>query len=152
MEELNIVLTLKRLEGFDLSPIERVLIAHTGTVQLLLSLWFREEVKMKVKRQWEQDGNIARWTSLYTDTFGEVCSANSVIPLAQNAQEILEDVRAKSLGLGQIVVKHRVLPTRTLMGFDISPTELHRTYVLEGDRLRFTITESFSRECMRRVL
>jgi len=45
MEELDIPAVLARLKPYNLSPIERVLAAHTGTVQLLLSLYCGRSAK-----------------------------------------------------------------------------------------------------------
>ena len=53
MEELDIPGALERLKPYDLSPIERVLAGHTGTVQLLLSLLFGEPVDVVLIGQFE---------------------------------------------------------------------------------------------------
>ena len=51
MEELNIPEVLARLEPHNLAPFERVLAAHTGTVQLLLSLYFGSPVDVALVEQ-----------------------------------------------------------------------------------------------------
>ena len=104
MEELNIPEVLGRLEPYRLGPVERVLAAHTGTVQLLLSLYFGSPVDVTLVEQSEKLGEIQRRVSLVVRcTCKEACFARSVIPLSANKSEVLVDVRQGRLGIGQIV-------------------------------------------------
>ena len=63
-EELNIAAVLEGLKPYeDLNGIERILAAHTGTVQLLLSLYFNEEVVVVVKSQKETSRACSKYVS-----------------------------------------------------------------------------------------
>lgn len=154
-EELLIPEVLDRLKEYsDLRPIERVLAAHTGTVQLLLSLWWNEPVEIIVESQTEDDGKIHRRVALTCHNSGLVAAhAESIIPIALNDREVIADVRSCELGLGQIVVKHELQTVRTLHEVQVAPHELSRFYSITttGPALarplgvHFEIRESFPR-------
>lgn len=146
MEELRIGEVLEGLKDYDLNPIERVLAAHTGTVQLLLSLWFNEPVDVEGIKQKEGDGKIHRSVDLVCrHSRLTVAHAESVIGLDDNSPEVLADIRAGKLGIGQIAVKHRVPVTRTLHEVQVAPHELSRFYSMQGPGLHYEIRETFPR-------
>ncbi len=150
MEELDIPAALRRLEPYRLSRIERVIVAHGGTVQLLLSLYFGAPVGVKLLQQSEMRGEIHRDVSLVLTSSGEeVCFARSIIPLASNDPAILDDVRQGKLGLGQIAVKHRILSERWVTRITATSLHLSRKYVITGSGLRFVVTEDFPRRLYR---
>lgn len=155
-EELEIPQVLDRLkEHSNLSPIERILAAHTGTVQLLLSLWWNEPVDVVLISQDEADGKIHRVVDLSTRHSHLVAAhAESVIPIEANHPEVIAAVRAQELGLGQIAVKLNIHTTRTLHEVQVAPHELSRFYEMTGVfspagqlvvGLHFEIRESFPR-------
>lgn len=154
-EELEIPQVLDRLKEYsNLAPIERVLAAHTGTVQLLLSLWWNEPVEIIVESQTEEYGKIHRRVALICHNSGLVAAhAESIITIALNDREVIADVRAQELGLGQIVVKHEIQTVRTLHEVQVAPHELSRFYsiITTGPALarplgvHFEIRESFPR-------
>ena len=153
-EELRIAEVLGSLSMYDLRPIERVLAAHTGTVQLLLSLWWNEPVDVVLISQSEEDGKIHRVVDLSTRHSHLVAAhAESLIPIGDNDRAVIADVRAKELGLGQIVVKHEIQTVRTLHEVQVAPHELSRFYSITttGPALarplgvHYEIRESFPR-------
>ncbi len=146
-EELDIPTFLSRLD-LGLSPIERVLLGHTGTVQLLLSLWFGAPVEVLVHAQKEDESRILRTVQLVTSD-KPVAGAVSVIPLGENRPEILADIRVRQLGIGQIAVKHGIPTERKITKVEVTPKFIRRLYTIEGDGLLFAITETFERELYR---
>ncbi len=135
---------LDRFNGHNLNPIERVLLAHTGTVQLLLSLWFGEPVDVVVKSQEDQSATLIRKAALtLRHSRLEVCHAKSQIPLDLNSQVVAEEVKKCHLGLGQIATRLNVPNQRTLIGLKVGPANLSRTYVMVGPGLRYVIEENF---------
>lgn len=152
-EELRIPEVLLTLSMYDLRPIERVLAAHTGTVQLLLSLWWNEPVDVVIISQTEDDGKIHRVVDLTCRNSGLVAAhAESLIPIEANHPDVIKDVRAKELGLGQIAVKHEIQTIRTLHEVQVAPHELSRFYSMKlpgparaGHWLYYEIRESFPR-------
>ncbi len=150
MEELDIPALLRRLERLQLSPMERVLLAHTGTVQLLLSLYFGCVVDVKLRAQVEKEGELRREVSLVVQCTGEeVCFAASVIPLSANDPSVLADVRGAKLGLGQIAVKHRVFIERRIIEIAATASQISRKYVMRGPGLHYLVTEVFPRRLYR---
>ena len=136
---------LKQLKGYNLSPIERVLAAHTGMVQLLLSLYFGEPVDVLLVAQTEENGNIRRETSLVLrDRRREACHAHSSIPLSINKPEVLDDIREGGLGLGQICVKHGIPEGRLIKVIMVTPQEITREYVIAAPGI--VIREVFPRD------
>ncbi len=153
MEELDIPAILARLKPYNLSPIERVLAAHTGTVQLLLSLYFGSPVDVTLVEQSEEMGEIRRRASLVVSCTGqEACFARSVIPLSVNNREVLADVREGKLGIGQIAVKHRIPTERRIREIAVTPMQISRKYVMQGPGLYYMVTEVFPRDLYRAEL
>lgn len=149
-EELDIPSLLKQLEPFELSPIERVLAGHTGTVQVLLSLWFNQPVVVDVTSQEVTGAGITREVKLVLQRSGlAVAWAHSIIPRASNLPKIMEDVEEQNLGLGQIAVKHQIPTSRQITELDATDLAIRRKYVMEGQGLRYVITEQFDRTLYR---
>jgi chorismate-pyruvate lyase len=150
-EELQIPQVLERLKEYpDLRPIERVLAAHTGTVQLLLSLWWNEPVDVVIVSQTEEDGKIHRVVMLTCRNSHLVAAhAESLIPIEANDREVIADVRAKELGLGQIAVKHEIQVTRVLHEVEVTSHEMLSRFYSMSSRsrmaLHYEIRESFPR-------
>lgn len=146
MEELDIPSALKLLEPYDLCPIERVLAGHTGTVQVLLSLWFNDAVVVQVQEQIENPGGIERKVHLVLSKRElVVATATSVIPRLSNLPKVMKDVEEQILGLGQIAVKHEIPTSRQIIDLGATDELLSRKYIMEGQGLRYIITENFYR-------
>ena len=90
----------------EFDSIERVLAAHTGTVQLLLSLWWDEEVIVEVDGpQTRAEGRLRRAATLKLKHSGRVVAqAISYIDLERNAPAVLADIEAGTRGIGQIAI------------------------------------------------
>ena len=155
MEELDIPAALERLKPYGLSPIERVLAGHTGTVQLLLSLLFDEPVDVVLIGQNEIKARheIHREVGLrlrHSDV--EVCRAVSIIDLDRNSDLILDRIREGQLGLGQIAVTYSMPIRRTINLIEVTKDQITREYTMEGasepEVLHFVITEMFPRGLM----
>lgn len=149
-EELDIAAVLARLKPYNLSPMERVLAAHTGTVQLLLSLYFGSPVEVALVEQSEEMGELRRRASLVVSCTGqEACFAHSAIPLSANSREVLADVWEGKLGIGQIAVKHRIPTERRIREINVTPSQICRKYVMQGPGLYYAVTEVFPRDLYR---
>jgi len=148
MEELDIAGILTALRQYDLSPIERVLAAHTGTVQLLLSLWWGEEVVVDLidNHMGEEDNTLRREAVLRLANSGTpVASALSSIDLIRNHPKIVEDISAGRLGIGQIAIKHGINTRRRIEEVSIKDECLYRRYIVEGPGVHYEIQEFFPR-------
>lgn len=148
-EELDIQAALDRLTPYDLNPIERVLAAHTGTVQYLLSLWFNDTVEVVVEPQVEDTLGILLTRDAVLRLRKSqvvVCVAKSTIDMVKCRSSVLDAVREGKLGLGQIAVLQQIHTERTLKALTVTPDAIERTYIMEGVRLYYEITEIFPRE------
>lgn len=154
VEELNIQGSLRWVNDLGLTAIERVLAAHTGTVQLLVSLWFAEPAAAIVKWQQECDapggGLIRRQVALTLQDSGlEVVLADSAIPLALNSPDVLRLVREKKLGLGQIAVALEIPTFRVLVSVQATDQQIRRKYIMRSigpvSTLHYEIEETFPR-------
>ena len=152
-EELDIAGVLEKLKPYaDLNPFERILAAHTGTVQLLLSLYFNQEVVVEVQSQEERDGGAYRKVVLrLKESQQEVCWALSHIDFQRCTGGVVVDVRSRELGLGQIALKGQINTERTLMDLRVEVDRIQRTYIMEGPGLYYEITEIFPRALYRQA-
>ena len=67
LEDLYVKEIIGKLERYDLTPLERVILANEGTVQSLLSVIFRVPVEVSVISQVEVNQSIVRWARLAAD-------------------------------------------------------------------------------------
>jgi len=142
MEELDFKALLERFGKDGYTRGEQVILANYGTNQTLLTLIFGTPCQVKVIVQKDRGDDYIRNVHLICD--GEiVCHASTVIPKARNRPDILEDILAKKLGLGQIVVTHSIPNRRTLLDIGHDRTAFWRTYAIEGPDLYLEITERF---------
>lgn len=145
MEELDFGSLLDRFgeDGFQRG--EQVILANFGTNQTLLSLIFGVPNRVQLVDQRERDGQIYRQVHLLC---GEtiVCHANTNIPMDRNRGDVLQDISAGKLGLGQIVVVHSLPNKRTLIDIGRDRTGFWRTYAIEGPEIYLEIHEYFPRQ------
>lgn len=144
MEELDFKSLLDKFkdDGFQLG--EQVILSNFGTNQTMLSIIFQEPNRLKMVDQRERDGLITRSVELYCGDL-LVCFANTRIPKKRNRDDVIYDIVAGTLGLGQIVVKHNLPSRRDLIEVGRSPAEFWRTYAIEGPEVYLLIHESFPR-------
>ncbi len=149
MEELDFQGLLDQFNAAGLERGEQVILGHFGTVQTLLSLIFREPVKVKLleqeSRDNESENEILRSVHLLCE-IGIVCYATTHIPLERNHPDVLADISAGTLGLGQIVVMHEIPNKRVLASVGRNPHAFWRRYTIEGPELLLQIHEYFPRE------
>lgn len=146
-EELDIGKFLEYFQVNNLPTLARILLSTDGTVQTLLSIIHNAPVVAVVKSQDQNDIYIRRETSLMAGE-KEVCSASSKIPLSYNDSKVLDLVRAKELGLGQIAKKLKIPTAREIKDMGLDSTHYFRTYQMQGQGLLFIITERFPRELL----
>lgn len=145
-EELDINGLLESLSRYQLSPIERVIAGHTGTVQWLLSLWFGEAVVVRSRGQDEDADRIERQVDLVLlrrDLV--VCEARSCISLAAADPAVIDRVRAQRLGIGQIAVELGIPTRRSIRSIAVTPEHIEREYEMRGPGLHFEVRERFPR-------
>lgn len=110
---------LKKLEDaacIKLSRIERLLLAEVGTVEQLLSILVDAPVSVDVVRQEEVGKVIEREVNIrkaYSDEI--LLNAKSIINVDVLPDGVVCDIRAKRLGIGSVIMKHRIETFRRIV-------------------------------------
>lgn len=165
MEEIteeNIKKLIEKIPA-DATPLEKVILANTGTVQTLLSVVFGVPIRVEVIAQTESDSYIVRWVRLVADYGGgeliTVALAESIIDKNTDLNGFLNGIREKNFGIGQLLSACCIRTERTLLGFYCDKNVFTRTYnistygsdVKVGRQLNITITEVFQKDAFRRL-
>jgi hypothetical protein len=145
VEELDFKSLLDLFNEGGFTRGEQVILANFGTNQTMLSIIFGVPNRLKLVDHRERDGEMIRIVELYCGD-DLVCFANSNIPYDRNLKEVMLDIAAGSLGLGQIVVKHNLPNRRALLGVGRDRAGFERTYAIEGPSIYLKIHEYFPRE------
>lgn len=138
---------IQMLAGEDLSSVERIILASTGTVQDLLSVIFGVPVRVEVISQLNYDTVLVRWVKIIADDPNPhtVALAESVIPYKTNKTEFIGMMEARNIGIGYAINKLDIRTERQILGVTIDGDTFARTYQIRGDGIDVLITESFQR-------
>ena len=139
---------LAMLADDDLSTVERVILASTGTVQDLLSVIFGMPVRVEVISQLNYDTVLVRWAKLVIDHPDPmtVALAESVIPYEKNDPAFVGMMGDRDIGIGYAINSLGIRTERHILGVHVDGDTFARTYQIRGDGIDVLITESFSRE------
>ena len=140
-----------------LSPIERVILAHDGTVHTLLSLLTGKPIYINVESQTEDEGMITREVTFTID--GKVIMrADSIMLVRDNPPEFIKAIRREHSGIGQIINYMDLKTTRNIEAFNsqpctscFMPDTIYRRYSITGD-CTLRISEHFYRTNLKEVL
>ena len=143
--------TLGMLANDDLSTVERIILASTGTVQDLLSVIFGVPVRVEVISQLNYDTVLVRWAKLIADDPEPltVALAESVIPYRKNNPEFIGAMGDRDIGIGYAINRLGITTERHILGVTTNDDTFARTYQIRGDMIDVLITESFNRELYR---
>jgi len=145
-EELKIEEILKMFEEYPtLTPLQRVVLSSTTTVQSMLATIFKTQVVAKLIAQ-KSFGNVdIRWVRLVTKEDNKVvCLAESVLPHETNSKDFLDELRkGEEGGIGMVITKRGIKTERKIIGLYADEHVFTRTYSLTGERVDITITEVF---------
>ncbi len=147
MEDPNITKTLEMLKDYDLTTIERIILASTDTVQSLMSVIFGVPVRVEVISQLNYDALLVRWVKLVIDDPDPttVALAESVIPPGINHEGFIDAMGDRDIGIGQAINKLKVFTHREILGIHVDEDTISRTYTIKGAAIDVLITESFQR-------
>ena len=140
----------------SLSPVERMLLCHDGTVQTALSILFRVPVKIEVLSQYSlpEDQVIVRWVRQVAEySPGDqttVCLAESVIPIKKNPPGFITGITEKFFGIGQLIKSLNLTTHREIQGVYGDSDTIARNYLITGDCF-LLITETFSRHVLKKA-
>jgi len=140
--------TLAMLASYDLTTLERVVLASTGTVQDLLSVIFGMPVRVEVISQLNYDTVLVRWAKLVINNPDPmtVALAESVIPYEKNNPEFIGMMGDRDIGIGYAINNLGIQTERIILGIHVDGDTFARTYQIRGEMIDVLITESFSRE------
>ena len=133
-----------------LSPLERVIIAHDGTVHTLLSLLTNAPVYLNVLSQTEEHGMISRNIN-FTVHGTVIMEAWTTILVNDNPNNFIEAIRRQKAGIGQIINFMDLNSRREMMSMNVTDTTLHRKYHITGD-CTMMIRKAFDREFLKGVI
>jgi hypothetical protein len=134
-----------------LTPVQRMVVSHDGTLQDLLSAYFGYQVYVAVYNQVESHGNIIRNSGLYVDgspSGTDVCLATSVIPtsstILQNV-EFVDQIRQCEHGIGFILNELGIKTRREILDVRTNVDMFRRVYRIFDDEseIDIIITEVF---------
>ena len=136
------------LRKYDLSPMERVVLGHTGTVQHFLGILFNEPVAVEMISQREAGRRFHRKSHLFLKSNGVVvCYAHSMIVYKEDVRQgAIEDVRAGILGIGHIASRHGIPMSRMIEDFSVGQHFVSRLYSMESQDLSYLINETYPRD------
>lgn len=141
----------------NLTPVERVLLCQDGTNQTLLSILFQTPVKVHVLSQIELIPYqvIIRWIKLVAEYSDEnkvtVCLAETVIPMKANSPGFLTAIKEQNMGIGQILKATCTDYERRIFGLYADENIVARNYQITGEGVDVMITETFSREALKKA-
>jgi hypothetical protein len=146
-ELIEITTALEKVKGF--SPLERILLTCSGTLQGTLSAYFGQEILVKVVRQTVDDsGVIGRLAHLH-DKYVVVCEANSRLTIER--EDVRGRVLAGDLGIGQVLETLGLRPSFQLDQVGEDPHHFWRLYTLRAPGVVYAIRESFPKTLYREV-
>jgi len=133
---------LPKLDEF--TPIERVLLTCSGTLEIATSAYLGEPVDVEVVEQ-SQDGEVInRKVNLKGRYSGRiVCRATSKV-IVQDDQ-IREEILSKRIGIGQALIKHGFKPDFEMLDMGKTDDSFYRVYKLVAPGVNYTIREIFPR-------
>ncbi|RLC73324.1 MAG: hypothetical protein DRI26_01155 [Chloroflexi bacterium] len=133
---------LPKLEGF--TPVERVLLTCSGTLEIALSAYLGEPVDVEVVEQREDGEVISRRVRLRGRNSGRIaCEATSQVIVLDG--KLKDEILSKKIGLGQALIKHGIRPEFQMLDLGKTDDSFYRLYRLVAPRVVYRIKESFPR-------
>lgn len=143
---------LKKIKELKVSSIERAILLNEDQVQGLLSNIFVAPIYVEVLSQVELNGSIIRWSRLVAED-KTVCLAQSVIPIDDNPNGLINGIREKTFGIGQLLEATKIITYREILGMYADDNVFSRSYKLKNNvcndqfKVCMIITELFPKEC-----
>ena len=141
-EFIEVDQTLDKVKDF--TPLQRIVLTATGTLQGVLSAYFGQEVRVVVREQTAEDRWVVHRVADLMAGEVVVCHADSQITLTLD--KVREQVLAKQMGIGQILEALEIRPKFRLLEVGRGNGAFWRLYELEGPGVVYRITETFPEE------
>jgi chorismate-pyruvate lyase len=139
---------LERKSNLKLAITKKILLAETGTVEQILSILTNSETEVNILKQTEDRELIIRDVCIVSKKDGEtLVNAQSRFFLANLPKEIINQVRRKYLGIGNIIIDHELETFRKIIkiGYNSKSDSIFRVYhIIHHGKVAIQIREYFT--------
>jgi chorismate-pyruvate lyase len=139
---------LERKSNLNLAITKKILLAETGTVEQILSILTNSETEVNILKQKEDRELIIRDVCIVSKKDGEtLVNAQSRFFLANLPKEIINQVRRKNLGIGNIIIDHELETFRKIIkiGYNSKSDSIFRVYhIIHRGKVAIQIREYFT--------
>jgi chorismate-pyruvate lyase len=139
---------LEKKSNLKLPVTKKILLAETGTVEQILSILTNSETRVNVLKQTEDCELILREVCIVTKKDGEtLVNARSRFFLANLPRDIINQIRRKKLGIGNIIIGHELETFRKIIkiGYNSKSNSIFRVYhIIHHGKVAIQIREYFT--------
>jgi chorismate-pyruvate lyase len=139
---------LERKSNLKLPVTKKILLAETGTVEQILSILTNSETGVKIVKQAEDRELIIRDVCIVSKKDGQtLIKARSLFFLANLPRDIINQIRSKNLGIGNIIIGHELETFRKIIkiGYNSKSNSIFRVYhIIHHRRVAIQIMEYFT--------
>lgn len=139
---------LERKSNLKLPVTKKILLAETGTVEQILSILTNSETVVNVINQTEDGELILRDASIVSKKTGEtLVNAKSRFFLANLPRNIIDQIRRKNLGIGNIIIGYELETFRKIIkiGYNSKSNSTFRMYhIIHHGKVAIEIREYFT--------
>ena len=139
---------LEKKSDLKLAITKKILLAETGTVEQILSILTNSETEVNILKQTEDRELIIRDVCIVSKKDGEtLVNAQSRFFLANLPRDIINQVRRKNLGIGNIIIDHELETFRKIIkiGYNSKSDSIFRVYhIIHRGKVAIQIREYFT--------
>ena len=139
---------LEKKSDLKLAITKKILLAETGTVEQILSILTNSETEVNILKQTEDRELIIRDVCIVSKKDGEtLVNARSRFFLANLPRDIINQVRRKNLGIGNIIIGHELETFRKIIkiGYNSKSDSIFRVYhIIHRGKVAIQIREYFT--------
>jgi len=139
---------LEKKSDLKLAITKKILLAETGTVEQILSILTNSETEVNILKQTEDRELIIRDVCIVSKKDGEtLVNARSRFFLANLPRDIINQVRRKNLGIGNIIIDHELETFRKIIkiGYNSKSDSIFRVYhIIHRGKVAIQIREYFT--------
>ena len=139
---------LEKKSDLKLAITKKILLAETGTVEQILSILTNSETEVNILKQTEDRELIIRDVCIVSKKDGKtLVNAQSCFFLANLPRDIINQVRRKNLGIGNIIIDHELETFRKIIkiGYNSKSDSIFRVYhIIHRGKVAIQIREYFT--------
>lgn len=139
---------LEKKSNLKLPVTKKILLAETGTVEQILSILTNSETVVNVLKQTEDGKLILRNACIVSKKTGEtLVKAKSRFFLANLPRNIINQIRRKNLGIGNIIIGYELETFRKIIkiGYNSESNSIFRMYhIIYQRKVAIEIREYFT--------